>query len=122
PPSPSPPSSPTPRPDAAATANRPTVTYIDVLGSGGEKLREVTDRQIRVMQNLIAATSDGDPERADLHFRLAELHADQQRWFNFHARALDQKIFAARRGQDPVVERRLGADQADHQRRERQAL
>ena len=73
---------------------RPEINADDVFGGVGEKVKGVTDQQINILKKLIANTSDGDPEKPDLLFRLAELYAEQQRYYNFRARDLDAKIFA----------------------------
>ena len=48
-----------------------------------------------MLQRLIDATNDSDPEKPDLLFRMAELYNEQQHYYNFRARELDEKIFDA---------------------------
>ena len=62
-------------------------------GRRSSKLNQVTIEQY---QRLLRVTDDDDPQKADFHFRIAELYAEQQRYYNFQARALDQKIFEAK--------------------------
>src|SRR3954471_11670496 len=79
---------------------RPELSADDVFGGVGEKVKSITDQQTKVMQKLIANTSDSDPEKPDLIFRMAELYNEQQRYYNFRARELDQKIFDAQNRND----------------------
>src|SRR5262245_55108504 len=74
---------------------RPALEAGDVFKGVGEQLKAVTDSQIKVLQKLIDNTPDDDPEKPDLLFRMAELFAEQEHYFNFRARELDQKIFDA---------------------------
>src|SRR5262245_39190637 len=75
---------------------KPTLSADDVFGGVGEKVKSITDAQVKILQRLINNTSDNDPEKPDLLFRLAELYAEQQRYYNFRARELDQKVFEAK--------------------------
>ena len=60
------------------------------------RLNQVT---IEKYQRLLRVTDDDDPQKADFHFRIAELYDEQQRYNNFQARSLDQKIFEAKAGE-----------------------
>ncbi len=104
------------------TKDRPTVTADDVFGGVGDKVKSVTDSQIKVLQRLIDITADNDPEKPELLFRMAELYAEQQRYYNFRAREIDQKIFDAVAAQKKDVENKMKADQASYQKLENQWL
>ena len=56
------------------------------------------------MTGLIKVTDDGDPQKADFWFRIAELYADKQRFYQFQARSLDQKIFDAPPASKPTLQ------------------
>ena len=74
---------------------RPTITADDVFGGVGEKVKSITDVQIKKYKRLIDVTNDTDPEKPDLLFRMAELYNEQYRYYDFRARELDEKIFDA---------------------------
>jgi tetratricopeptide (TPR) repeat protein len=94
---------------AAAGKQGPSL-QADLFIRGVEsKVAELRDRQITVLRKLISATSDRDPDKPDLFFRLAELFAEKQRYYNFKAGELDQRIFAAPPG-------RQGSLQAEQRR------
>ena len=93
---------------------KPDLAISDVFSGKGADLKAVTDAQIKVLQRLIDATSESDPEKPDLLFRMAELYAEQQSYYNFKARDLDEKIFTAREKGDPAKEAQLKAQQADY--------
>jgi len=101
---------------------RPDITADDVFGGVGEKVKSVTDQQIKVMQRLIQNTSDTDPEKPDLLFRMAELYNEQQRYYNFRARELDAKIFDAQNNGDAPGADRMKAQQQDYSKKENQWL
>jgi tetratricopeptide (TPR) repeat protein len=101
---------------------RPDLSAQDVFGGVGEQLKAVTDSQIKVLQKLIDNTSDDDPEKPDYLFRMAELYAEQEHYYNFKARDLDQKIFDAKQaGKDPLANQ-LGTQQKDFEKREKDWL
>src|SRR4051812_5696724 len=56
----------------AEKKDRPTITADDIFGGVGDKVKSVTDSQIKVLQRLIDTTADSDPEKPDLLFRMAE--------------------------------------------------
>jgi tetratricopeptide (TPR) repeat protein len=101
---------------------RPEISADDVFQGVGEKVKSITDAQIKTMQRLIKNTSDSDPEKPDLLFRLAELYAEQQRYFNFRARELDEKIFTAQNNNDNATADKMKGQQADYQKKEQQWL
>ncbi|MCS6914798.1 MAG: tetratricopeptide repeat protein [Myxococcales bacterium] len=111
---------PTQRPER--DKKKPDLTAADVFAGQGEALKAVTDSQIKVLQRLIDVTNDNDPEKPDLLFRMAELYAEQQRYYNFRARDLDEKIFQAQQKGNTALANQLKAQQADFERREKQWL
>ncbi|MSP59380.1 MAG: tetratricopeptide repeat protein [Myxococcales bacterium] len=104
--------------------SRPTLQAQDVFGGIGEKLKAVTDSQIKVLQKLIDNTSDdavdekGNPEKPDYLFRMAELFAEQEHYYNFRARELDQKIFDAAQANKQNLVTQYKAQQVDFEKRE----
>lgn len=101
---------------------KPDLTAADVFSGQGEALKAVTDSQIKVLQRLIDVTNEGDPEKPDLLFRMAELYAEQQRYYNFRARDMDDKIFAAQQKNNVPLANQLKAQQQDFEKREKQWL
>lgn len=99
--------------------NRPDLTASDVFSGQGDKLKAVTDAQIKVLQRLIDATSESDPEKPDLLFRMAELYAEQERYYSFKARELDEKVFDAQQKNDVAKTNQLKAQQQDFEKREK---
>jgi tetratricopeptide (TPR) repeat protein len=97
---------------------KPTISADDVFGGVGEKVKSVTDSQIRVLQRLIDNTNDTDPEKPDLLYRMAELYAEQQRYYNFRARELDQKVFDAQQANNAQLADKYKAEQTDYQKKE----
>jgi tetratricopeptide (TPR) repeat protein len=73
----------------------PTITVEDFVGKQKDKIIKVTDKQIKIMQDLIRTAPQDDPQKPDYYFRLGELFAETQRYFGFQARSLDQKVFEA---------------------------
>ena len=59
--------------EEAADHHAPTTSS----AASGEKVKSVTDAQIKVLQRLIDDTNDTDPEKPDLLFRMAELYNEQ---------------------------------------------
>jgi tetratricopeptide (TPR) repeat protein len=94
----------------------------DVRTLLGAKVHEVTDAQIRLLERLLAATRPGDPERADLRFRLGDLHGEERRYFQFRARTLDDARFAAERRGDRAAATRIAGEQAADERGAERAL
>lgn len=104
---------------ADADKKKPSLTASDVFAGQGEALKAVTDSQIKVLQRLIDVTSEGDPEKPDLLFRMAELYAEQERYYNFRARDLDEKIFDAQSQNNAAKLNQLKAQQQDYEKREK---
>ena len=101
---------------------KPDLTASDVFAGQGDALKAVTDAQIKVLQRLIDATSEGDPEKPDLLFRMAELFAEQERYYNFKARDMDEKVFDLAQKGDPASTAKvaqLKAQQTDYEKREK---
>lgn len=63
---------------------QPTITADELIDLQGQ-VRNIRKEQIQQFQLLIADTDVDDPERPDLLFRLAELYAQQQRYWRFRA-------------------------------------
>ncbi len=107
---------------------RPMIDASDVFSGVGEKLKAVTDSQIKVLKKLIDNTSDdsldekGQPEKPDYLFRMAELYAEQEHYYNFRARELDQKIFDAQQGGKAALANQLLAQQKDYEKKEKDWL
>ena len=100
----------------------PTITADDVFQGVGNQVKSITDGQIKVLQRLVDVTNDQDPEKPDLLFRMAELYAEQEHYYNFRAREIDQKVYEANQhGQESQVGK-LKADQADFEKREKEWL
>ncbi|ACY15027.1 tetratricopeptide repeat protein [Haliangium ochraceum] len=74
---------------------QPTLTADDLIELQG-KVREIRKEQIQQFALLIEDTDPDDPERPDLLFRLAELYAQQQRYWRFRAMDLHAEIDAAK--------------------------
>lgn len=111
-----------PQPRGRDEKRRPALSAEDVFGGVGEKVKSITEEQIRVMQRLIDNTNDTDSEKPDLLFRLAELYNEQQHYYNFRARELDQKIYDAKTRGDQAQVNQLASQQLDYQNKEKQWL
>ena len=83
----------------------PVITVDQFVEQKQAQLQKLVDKQIGKMSGLIKVTTDDDPQKADFWFRIAELYADKQRFYNYQARALDQKIFDAPPAQKPTLQR-----------------
>ena len=70
---------------------RPEITADQFFQIEGE-VANIRSAQIQEYLNLIRDTSDNDPEKPDLYFRLAELFAQKQRYQHFRAMELYNKI------------------------------
>jgi TolA-binding protein len=107
---------------------RPDVKAQDVFSGVGEQLKQVTQQQIDVLQRLIDNTPDdalddkGEPEKPDLLFRLAELYNEQQHYYNFSARDLDQKVFDAQQANNTAEAEKFKAQQAEYEKTEKKWL
>jgi tetratricopeptide (TPR) repeat protein len=96
---------------------KPTITADDVFGGVGEKVKSVTDQQIKVLRRLIDNTNDSDPEKPDLLFRMAELYNEQYRYYDFRAREIDEKVFNAGNAGNQALAAQLKAQQTDYQKK-----
>lgn len=94
----------------------PVLTIDEFIGERQSKIQQITDRQVSQMQRLIRVTDDSDPQKPDFHFRLAELFAEKQRFHQFQARSLDQKIFDAAPGAKTAMQREQQQHEADSQK------
>jgi tetratricopeptide (TPR) repeat protein len=101
---------------------QPSLRAEDVRTPIGKKVHEVTEAQIRLLERLIASTKEGDPEQADLRFRLGDLHLEQRRWFQFRARTLDDSRFAAEKRNDRAAAGKIAAEQAADEKSAERAL
>jgi tetratricopeptide (TPR) repeat protein len=94
------------------------IAYEEFVGQRQEKIQKLNQAQIEKYQRLLRVTDDDDPQKADFHFRIAELYAEQQRYNSFQARSLDQKIFDAKPGE----KERLQSEQKKFEDEERRWL
>ncbi len=78
----------------------PTLTVDQFVGQQRDKINQITDKQINYMAQLIKTAPDDDPQKPDYLFRLGELYAEKQRFLNFNARSLDQKVFEAQQAKN----------------------
>src|SRR5688572_17957332 len=83
-------------PKDAKKQTGPVLTADQFVGQRQEKIVRLNKTTIDKFQRLLRVTDDDDPQKADLHFRIAELYDEQQRYNTFQARSLDQKIFDAK--------------------------
>ncbi len=86
-------------PKAQDKTTQPTLSADDVIELQGQ-VRTIRREQIQQFELLIQDTDVDDPERPDLLFRLAELHAQRQRYWRFQAMEMHGKIDAAKTGQE----------------------
>jgi TolA-binding protein len=93
----------------------PSVSLERFLRDRAAKRKEITAAQIAKMKALVAITQDDDPQKPDFLFRLAELYAENQRFYFDRAHELDQKIFEAPPAQKPVLERERRGHEAREQ-------
>ena len=74
---------------------RPQLTADDFITLQG-KVGHIRKQQVQQFELLIADTDPDDPELPDLLFRLAELHAQSQRYWRFRGMEMHGKIDAAK--------------------------
>jgi tetratricopeptide (TPR) repeat protein len=86
------------KPKAGRKEARPEITADEFINIQG-KVQHIRGEQIAEFRRLIEDTDPGDPELPDLLFRLAELYAQQQRYWRFRAMEMHTKIDKAPRGQ-----------------------
>jgi len=91
---------------------RPTLRADEFIRGAESKVAKLRDQQIAVLDRLIEATSAKDPEAPDLYFRKAELLGEKSTYYEFQARGLDEKIFAAKGGE----KQRLEKQQKDYEK------
>lgn len=82
----------------------PTLNAEDLIELQGQ-VREIRNEQIQQFSLLIEDTDPDDPERPDLLFRLAELHAQQQRYWRFRAMELYPEIDKAKKPKKDELQR-----------------
>ena len=104
------------------TKNQPSITADDVFQGVGNQVKSITDAQIKTLQKLVNVTSDSDPEKPDLMFRMAELYAEQEHYYNFRARENDQKVFDAQQKGNEQLARQLKDQQAKYEKSEKDWL
>ncbi|WP_428267477.1 tetratricopeptide repeat protein [Haliangium sp.] len=94
-------------PKAKTEERRPTLDADDIIALQG-KVRNIRNEQIQQFELLIEDTDIDDPERPDLMFRLAELHAQIQRYWRFQAMEVMGEIDRAKskREQSELQEKR----------------
>ncbi len=114
------------RPDRPAPARpaptRPALTLDQFIGERQEKIHQLNQVVLDKYLRLLRVTAPDDTARPDLHFRIAEVYAEQQRHFRFLARALDQRIFEARGAERVRLEQEQKAHEAQEATWKRQAV
>ena len=85
-------------------------------------VQKITDDIIRKATMLSNATSDADPEKPDLLFRIAELFAEKTRGYSMQAGSMDQKIFEAEQRKDAGAAQRMRSEQETLRRSEKENL
>jgi outer membrane protein OmpA-like peptidoglycan-associated protein len=101
---------------------KPELRAIDVYSGVGDQLKQVTDSQIKVLQRLTDITQEDDPEKPDLLFRMAELYAEQTRYYNFKARDLQDRILLANKAGDQEKAAKVLELQKEFEKQEKQWL
>jgi tetratricopeptide (TPR) repeat protein len=91
---------------------RPTLRADDFIRGTEAKVAKLRDQQIGVLDRLIQASGSKDPELPDLYFRKAELLGEKSTFYEFQARGLDEKIFAATGSE----KQRLEKEQKDNEK------
>jgi tetratricopeptide (TPR) repeat protein len=97
----------------------PMLTVEEFRGQRQEKIVKINQIAIEKHQRLLRVTDDDDPQKPEFHFRLAELYYEQQRYTNFQARSLDERVFQAK---NPGEKARLEQQQKRLEGEERQWL
>ena len=88
----------------------------------GDDLKAVTEGSIKVLQRLIDNTSDDDPEKPDLLFRMAELYFEQEHYYDFKARELDEKMFSLQEQGKTAEADKVRAQQKAYEQKEKDWL
>src|SRR5262245_44968957 len=90
----------------------PTLSADDVLSVEGA-VGDIREDQIQLIQELIDETPDSDvDEKADLYFRLAEAHAQQQRYWRLRTQEFAIKADDAKKDSDKKSYQKKSADAA----------
>ena len=114
------------RPEGPAPARKPTaaltLTLDEFIGQRQDKIHQLNQAVLDKFLRLLRVTGAEDSQRADLHFRIAELYAEQERHFRFQARALDQRIFEATAERRPAIEREQQRHEAEERTWRRKAV
>ena len=114
------------RPEGPAPARKPTaaltLTLDQFIGWRQDKIHQLNQVVLDKYLRLLRVTDPDDATRADLHFRIAEAYAEQQRHFRFLARGLDQRIFEARGAGRAQLEQTQKAHEAEEATRKRKAV
>ena len=111
-----------PNPKKRDAKTRPDITASDVFAGMGEDLKAVTDSQIKVLQKLIERHRETTiPEKPDLLFRMAELYAEQERYYSFKAREHGREgIFDAQLQKGNTADRSTGSRPSSRPTRSRE--
>jgi tetratricopeptide (TPR) repeat protein len=94
-------------PPAAGPSPRiaqPTLGYQELVGEEPGTAPALGEVQALQLERLIRATDDADPQKPDFYFRLGELSAASQRYYQQQQRALEQRIREAPAGERPALE------------------
>jgi TolA-binding protein len=114
------------RPERPAPARKPTAALVltldQFIGWRQDKIHQLNQVVLDKYLRLLRVTAPDDAGRADLHFRIAEAYAEQQRHFRFLARSLDQRIFEARGAARARLEQTQKAHEAEEATRKRKAV
>ena len=106
----------------AARKPRPTFEASDLLRIQLD-IEPIRDAQIELLAQLIADTpANKAMEKADLLFRLAEMHATKARYLRFQGMEQQAKIDRAEAKKDKAQKRTLSAEQAGFFERSKKAL
>ncbi len=79
----------------APAPSGPLLTLDQFIGQRQQQIHRLNQVVLDKFQRLLRVTAPDDTNRADLHYRIAELYAEQQRHHRFLTRAMDQPIFEA---------------------------
>ena len=84
---------------------RPELTADDFIAIEGQ-VADIRSQQTELLEQLIEDTPDDEPnEKADLLYRLADLHAQKQRYWRFIGMDLYPKIEKAKKGKKGALEK-----------------
>ena len=74
------------KPSAKPTA-QPTASMADAILAGEERAQPIRIEQEKTLEKLARDTPDADPDKPAILFRLAELYAEQLRFWRIKANA-----------------------------------